>query len=48
MILRLKQQGFSSGVLKDYRNYVVGLINIKGESEAVEFVLKTVEGAEKC
>ena len=44
----VKQQELYSCILKEYVNYVNDLINDYGESEAVEFVLKTVEGAEKC
>ena len=40
----VKQQELYSCILKDYVNYVNDLINDYGESEAVEFVLKTVEG----
>ena len=41
----VKQQELYSCILKEYVNYVNDLINDYGESEAVEFVLKTVEGA---
>lgn len=41
----VKQQELYSCILKEYVNYVNDLINDYGEFEAVEFVLKTVEGA---